>query len=141
VKMAQGYVTDDGTFFESKLEAELFEAEMRLRGQLVGMDAKLNPEQILAIIIEVMPDVRRYIDAYQAQDTAARNQQAKEQEREPPDSSQKAEVVESGGYVSGSEEELASLLKLPTRRPSHVPDMGRGAQSEEVPVRRKVDGA
>jgi len=81
VKMAQGYVTDDGTFFESKLEAELFEAEMRLRGQLVGMDAKLNPEQILAIIIEVMPDVRRYIDAYQAQDTAARNQQAKEQER------------------------------------------------------------
>ena len=34
MKMAQGYVTDDGTFFESKLEAELHEAEALLRGNM-----------------------------------------------------------------------------------------------------------
>jgi len=143
MKMAQGYVTDDGTFFESKVEATLYEAEMRLRMQLAHLTAfpKLDADAFLAVVFEVRTQLRIYLDAHQAQDTAARNQQAKEQEREPPDSSQKAEVVEGGGYISGTEEDLARLLKLPTRGLGHVPDVGRGSQSEEVPNRREVDGA
>jgi hypothetical protein len=139
--MAQGYVTEDGTFFESKLDAELYEAEMKLRGVLAGVYGGMNQELFFEVVLGLMPELWSYINAHQAVQTATRNQQAKEQEREPPDSGEKAEVVEGGGYVSGSEEELASLLKLPVRGPSHVPNVGRGSQSEEVPVRRKVDGA
>lgn len=137
MKMAQGYVTDDGTFFESKVEASLYEAEMKLRAALPSIDK----ENFLVVVLGVMPELRSYVNAHEAADTAARNQQAEDEKRKQDEDSQAPSVVESGGHVSSTEADLASLLKLPARRPSHVPDVGRGASSEAIPERSKVDGA
>ena len=37
MKKTEGFVTDDGTFFESQVEAALHEAELRLRMQLAHL--------------------------------------------------------------------------------------------------------
>jgi hypothetical protein len=142
VKMAQGYITDDGTFFESKVEAALYEAEMRLRMQLAHLTAfpKLDSDAFLAVVFEVRTQLRSYLDAHQAVQAAARDQQPKEPERVEAEVSEEAPPMEGGGYVSGTEEDLARLLKLPTRGHSNVPDVGGGSWPEEVPDSRKVDG-
>jgi hypothetical protein len=140
MKMAQGYITEDGTFFESKLEAELFEAELKLRGRFATLNLRVSADEFLAIVLEIMPQLKGYIDAYEATYTAARNQQAEDEKRKQDEDSKAPEAVESGGHVSSTEADLASLLKLPARRPSHVPDVGRGASTEAVPERGKVDG-
>lgn len=141
MKMAQGYVTDDGTFFESKFEATLYEAETRLRAHLRMADHALDQEKFLTVVFEVMPQMKEFVDAYEAQNTAARNQQAEDEKRKQDEDSEAPPAVESGGHVSSTEADLASLLKLPARRPSHVPDVGRGAPPEAIPERSKVDGA
>ena len=140
MKMAQGYVTEDGTFFESKLEAELYEAEVLLRMALVGTNAALDPEKVLQIILAVMPQLRRYVDAYLATTAAHRNQQAQDEDRGETDEGKPPEADASIGHVSSTEEDLASLLKLPTRGLGHVPDVGSGAHAKAIPKRRAKHG-
>lgn len=139
MKMAQGYVTDDGTFFENKLEAELYEAEATLRRMLGTEYPQQNAEQFIEVVQNLMPSLRGYIDAYYATLTAKRNPTevedgGKADDRKPPE-------ADAGiGHVSSTEEDLASLLKLPTRGPSHVPDMGSRSHAAKVSKRREKHG-
>ena len=87
MKMAQGYITEDGTFFESKLEAELFEAELKLRGRFATLNLRVSADEFLAIVLEIMPQLKGYIDAYEATYTAARNQQAEDEKRKQDEDS------------------------------------------------------
>lgn len=140
MKMAQGYITEDGTFFESKLEAELYEAEVALRMSLVGVNASLDPEKVLETILAVMPQLRRYVDAHYATIATQRDQQAKEQDRRETDASEPPKADANLGHVSSTEEDLASLLKLPARGPSHMPDVGSGTHAAKVSKRREKHG-
>lgn len=140
MKMAQGYVTDDGTFFESKMEAELHEAESLFRGNLAAEFPQLDPDKFIAIVYQVMPTLKGYIDAHYAAATIKRDQQAKEQDRGETDKGGPPETDASIGHVSSTEEDLASLLKLPTRGPSHVPDVGGSPHAEKVSKRRQKHG-
>jgi len=141
--MTQGYVTDDGTFFESKLEAELHEAEARLRMQLGHLTAfpNLNADAFLAVVLEVRTQLRTYIDAHQAIQIVERDQQAEDTNGGASTNSEAPKVDPSTGHISGTEEELASLLKLPTRGHSDVPNVGSRSRAKKIPDRRKVDGA
>ena len=139
MKMAQGYVTEDGTFFESKLEAELYEAEVVLRMSLVGVNEALDPEKVLQIILAVMPQLRRYVDAHYAT-IAAKRDPAEDEDGGEADESKPPETDASIGHVSSTEEDLASLLKLPTRGLGHVPDVGGSAHAKAIPKRRQKHG-
>jgi len=141
MKMAQGYVTDDGTFFESKMEAGLHEAESHLRAKLaIEYNDGVDPDKFLAIVIMLMPELWGYINAYHAADTSKQHQQAEVEDRAEVADSGKTESVENLGHVSSAEEDLAALLKLPTRGPSHVSNVGSGPRTEEVPKRREEHG-
>jgi hypothetical protein len=137
--MAQGYVTEDGTFFESKLEAELYEAEVLLRMALVGTNAALDPEKVLQIILAVMPQLRRYVDAHYAA-SATKRDPAEDEDGREADEGKPPEADASIGHVSSTEEDLASLLKLPTRGLGNVPDVGSGAHAKAIPKRRAKHG-
>lgn len=141
--MAQGYVTEDGTFFESKLEAELHEAESLLRANLVASFPQVEGtlDQFFAIVFEVMPTLKGYIDAYNAANTAKLNQQAEDEDRGKATDGQASPTDASTGHVSSTEKDLEALLKLPTRRPSNVSDVGGRSRTKKVSDRRKVDGA
>src|SRR4029077_3908336 len=142
MKMAQGYVTDDGTFFENKTEAVLHEAEARLRKQLADLsNGVIDADKFLGLVLEVMPALKGFIDAYNSAVSTKLDQQAKEQDGGTVDESRAREVDASLGHVSSTEEALASLLKLPVRGPSHVPNVGSGPHAKEVPKRRAKHGA
>jgi hypothetical protein len=141
MKMAQGYVTEDGTFFESKLEAELYEAEVKIRSALSAVNGALDAERFLEVVLAIMPEMRRYVDAYDATYTAKRDQQAKDEDGGEAGVSGAPTPDASLGHVSSTEEDLASLLKLPTRGHSNVPDVGSGSRPKEVQKRRTKHGA
>jgi hypothetical protein len=140
MKMAQGYVTDDGTFFESQKEATLHEAESHLRAQLVRVNPELDGDKFLAIVFEVRSQLGSYLDAYNAATATKRDQPAEDEDRGETDKDRPPEVDASLGHVSSTEEDLASLLKLPTRGPSHVPNVGSGPHAEKVSKRRTKHG-
>ena len=143
MKKTEGFVTDDGTFFESKVEAELHEAELRLRMQLAHLTAfpDLNADAFLAVVFEVRTQLRTYIDAYNTATTSKRDQQAEEQDRTTADDRRAAQADAGIGHVSSTEEDLASLLKLPPRGPSHLPNMGGGPRPKKEQERRAKHGA
>jgi hypothetical protein len=139
MKMAQGYVTDDGTFFESKAEATLHEAESRLRGELAIKFPAAHGDSFLAVIFELRPELKEYIDAYNAA-YPPKYDQAEVEDREEASDSGATESAANIGHVSSTEEDLAALLKLPARGPSHVPNVGSGPRPEKVQERREEHG-
>jgi hypothetical protein len=141
VKMTQGYVTDDGTFFESKLEAELHEAETRLRAQLAIAYPKISQEMFLQVVFELRSQLRSYIDAYNTATATKLDQPAQEPDRAETVNGGATEAAGGIGHVSSTEEDLASLLKLPPRGPSHVPNVGGSPRSKKVSDRRQKHGA
>ncbi len=140
MKHTEGFVTDDGTFFENEEEAALYEAEFRLRGALSKTFPQLNQEPFFTIVLSLKRELMEYLDAHSTAN--ATKPVADESEiGEQVEPSQPPEAHVSQGYLTGTEEDIASVLKLPIRRHSHVPDVGSGAQSEEVPDRSAIDGA
>ena len=139
MRMAQGYVTEDGTFFESKKEATLYEAEFELRHKLSVGWPQIDQEKFFEVVLNVKENLWSYLNAYNATDTDERP--ATDAEVAEASASNEAKVDEGAGHVEPTEEDIASILKLPTRRHSNVSDVGSGASPEEVPDRRKVDGA
>ena len=140
MKKTEGFITNDGTFFESKTEAELHEAESSLRAQLAVEYPQLSNERFFEVVQSVMPALKGYIDAYNTESAVKLNQQTKEQDRAEARDSREAAPDGGIGHVSSTEEDLASLLKLPPRGPSHVPDVGSGARTKKVPERRAKHG-
>jgi hypothetical protein len=135
MKPAQGYITNDGSFFESKKEATLYEAELELRGCIAEKFPKVQLELVMAMLVAVMPELRRYCDAYfYAPNTP---------EGEIGEASPEPETQADGhsGFFSGTEEDLKGVLKLPTGRPRHVPDLGHRPYAKEVSDGGEVDGA
>ena len=141
MKMTQGYVTDDGTFFESKAEAELHEAEMRLRAALSGVYGGLNQEVFFEVVLGLMPELKGYIDAHNTANPPKQHQQTEVEDRAETVNGGAAEATGGIGHVSSTEEDLAALLKLPARGSSHVPNVGRSPRTKKVSERRTKHGA
>ena len=143
MKKTEGFVTDDGTFFESQLEAGLHEAELRLRMQLAHLPTfpDLNADAFLAVVFEVRTQLRSYLDAHNAANTAKSDQQAEEQDRTTAGDRRAAQADGGIGHVSSTEEDLAALLKLPARGHSDVSNVGDRPRTKKVQERRAKHGA
>lgn len=141
MKQAQGFVTFDGTFFEKQEEALLHEAEMRLRQALISSAPEVKVERFMAVLFEVRNEAGEYINAYAAAYPPKPDQQAEVEDRAEIDDGLSAEAPASQGHISSAEEDLAALLKLPTRGPGHVPDVGSGSRTEKVQERRSEHGS
>lgn len=140
MKKTEGFVTDDGTFFESQHEAVLHEAEFRLRAQMAVEYPQVGIEGFIEIVGQLMPTLKGYIDAYNTAATSQRNQPAKEPDGAEASDSRKAEADGGIGHVSSTEEDLKALLKLPPRGPSNVPDVGSSPRPKKVQERRTKHG-
>jgi hypothetical protein len=140
MKKTQGFVTEDGTFFESEQEAMLHEAEMKLRGVLSGVYPHIVQDTFFEVIFGVMPELKEYMNAYNAPSTAKRNQPPEKQDGAEVEHSREAQADGGIGHVSSTEKDLEALLKLPARGSVHVPDMGRGSRTKKVSERREKHG-
>jgi hypothetical protein len=83
-KPVQGYLAEDGTFFESKSRAELHDAEMSIRAYCVSHKPPIDAEKLL-VHIEALADViQRYNNANaQVKAYIATEAQAGERETNP----------------------------------------------------------
>jgi hypothetical protein len=134
MKEAKGFITGDGSFFEKREDAELFEAEGRLRDALAFTVPAVDPDRFLSIIEMCMTPVKVYIDAVNKArpDIAENAAKVAATEQAPPD--------DGLGHISAAEEDLEGLLKLPVRGSSDVPDVGSRPRSEKVSNRSKKHG-
>jgi hypothetical protein len=139
MKQTRGFVTDDGTFFEREREAELYEAEFRLRAGLIASFPNLNQEPFFAIVLEMKRELLEYLNAYFTENAT----------KPDPDKSEVGVEIEEPvappfdehpAYINSAEEDLASILKLPVRRHSNVSDVGSSTPTEEVSNRSALDG-
>jgi hypothetical protein len=135
VKPVQGYITSDGTFFESRKEATLYEAEMELRDSIVKEYPMVELERVMHLLRSVMPHLRSYCDAYFCTPNTT--------ESEIGEASAEPTPTTDGhtGFFNGTEEDIKGVLKLPIRGHSHVPDLGHRPYAKEVPDGGEVDGA
>jgi hypothetical protein len=134
MREAKGFVTDDGTFFEDDKEAALYEAELRLKARLAEVLPNLNQDAFFAVVVGAMQELTEFINAHHAWNPP------KTKEPDGEAASGTAEDTTGAGHVSSTEEDLASLLKLPTRGHSDVPDVGSRPRTEKVSDRRKKHG-
>lgn len=140
MKKTEGFVTDDGTFFENQMEATLHEAESLLRGQLIAEFPQIDIDKFIAIVFQVMPTLKGYIDAHFAAGAAKLDKQAEEQDGTEALDSREAKADGGIGHVSSTEEDLAALLKLPPRGHSNVSNVGDSPRPKKVQERRAKHG-
>lgn len=139
MKQTKGFVTDDGTFFESEYEAELYEAEFRLRAGLVATFPNLNQEPFFSIVLTLKHELMEYLNAHSTANATRRDPDPTEIADEAP-VSEPPKANEHPAYINSAEEDLASVLKLPVRRHSNVSDVGSSTPAEEVSNGSAFDG-
>lgn len=113
MRKAQGFITADGSFFESAEEAALYEAELRLRGRLTQEFPDVSQDKFFAVIITTMKEIKEYVDAHQV---AGKRIDAEDEDGEEVAGSETPKTNDGLGHVASTEEDLASLLRLPERR-------------------------
>ena len=141
MKKTQGFVTEDGTFFEHELEATLHEAEMRLREALSASYPDVVQDAFFGVLFGIMPELKEYINAHNATDTIERDQPPEEQDGAKASGSRAPTADGSIGHVSSTEKDLEALLKLPARGSVHVPNVGSSPRAKKIPERRAKHGA
>lgn len=137
-----GFLTEDGTFYEHAEDAEKHEALQSLSGaytQYVGKGA--NFVRFQNVIINLAPEIRRFLNAVEGPEFTASVIAETEQasiEREILATRQtETRQHPSDDGLGGSFE---GVVEQSGGRPVHVSDMGDSPQSEEVPVKRTLDG-
>jgi hypothetical protein len=139
MKKAEGFITEDGTFFTSVEEAVLHESELRLRAKLSVEYPDLSQGKFFEIVTQLIFDVGEYINAYNAAHPSKRTE-PEDEIGDEADVSEPPETHDGLGHVSSTEEDLTALLKLPARRPEHVSNVGSSPRTTKVPDRRKKHG-
>jgi len=144
MKPTQGYLTEDGTFFESKQEAALYEAEIRLRDAFTDRYQKGDVEVFMTVVRALRKQIGDYCNVYFTPSPINNdepNAPAEIEEREEAPASPPTTVDDRPRILTGTEEDIASVLKLPTRRHRNVSDVGSGTLTEEIPDRGPLYGA
>lgn len=134
MKQAHGFITADGSFFESEYEAELHEAHQTLVG-LMSIAELSYPDSVLSFIGENNEAIERYIKASRVLQAVRREQETDEWDGlDPEDEADKKDEA-------ARDDQLTSVLKQSVGIDEYVPNMGRGQQPEKVQHRSKVDGS
>lgn len=120
MRATQGFLSEDGTFFISKAECELYEAELVL--DAVCDSHYVDPTAYKAMIRRSTMGTRRYINAFE---TCEKEVAAQSEQREY------ATSVSAPGDA-GSEAIAARLLELSSGSNEHMPTVGSGERTEGV---------
>lgn len=133
MRRAQGFLTDDATFFDTAEDAEEYEARQALSKWLADND--IDVEKFFDILNNCPLLIRRYVharDAQPAQDNLISPDSIAQTEASPPSLSRADDP--------GPEEEPSTLLVQPPRSDELVPDMGSSVEPEKVLNKCKVYG-
>lgn len=63
VKAVKGFITDDGKFFETQDEADLYESEEELKQHLAELEVS---EDALVWILQLRHEIQDYLTAFEA---------------------------------------------------------------------------
>ncbi len=147
MKPTQGYVTEDGRFFERKTEAEYHEARRTLEIQLdaieIGDGRYVDPDKFIDVLTSVIPSAERLIDAYKADpehaqkyedDVANERQRLREALSDTTSSPVQGDgaATNSGRPYRGSRESPPGVLEQPPSRHVSVSNVGRSPQSTKL---------
>jgi hypothetical protein len=131
MRSVSGFLADDGVFFDTKEDAELYEALHALEFSVKSIGA--DPAKFMIVIEGCQEQLRRYLDA--------------------KDSYEKSETIGPATFgVPNTEPDLnnandggtegdARILEQPSDKCEYVPDVRGGVGAEDVPDRSPVDGA
>lgn len=122
MKPAKGFLTQDGEFFTTEIEAEYHEAVIALE-EIVEASPGI---MFISLINANSEAVKRYVNAYQAWAAT-----------EAPHSQDRVNHEDN----RSTEEKLNSLLEQPSGRSEPVSDVGSGEQSEALRQQRQGDGS
>lgn len=128
IRKVQGYVSEDGTFFESAAEANLHDTKQVLEGLLLGEFHNVGQ------IVEFMEANHAEVEAFIKSVQAVRGLEAeRELANDPEDDADQADD-------GGGEEGAAPVLQQPTDSGEHLPDLGRSVSAKEIRDKRKKHG-
>lgn len=142
MKPVKGFTANDGTFFESEGEAELYEADEAL--EVLCESHGIDPTAFKSMVIAAHEQTMRYINAYQAQEKIIHD--AIEISRETPDwydsyqNKQRDATDVSSSIDTGTEIDATSVQQQPPSRREHVRQVGRRQLKENVSKPSKGDG-
>src|SRR6187402_2737322 len=126
MKRVRGYLTQDGTFFELEVDANLYEAEIDLRTR--SGNAKIDPDRLIDALRMLHAPIRKYLNAI---------------ENKKDNEANSAElVVDRDAFLNqpndgSTETNPSSVQQLKALSDEHVPDVGSDPQPEAVRKQRK----
>lgn len=135
MKEAYGYITEDGKFFENQEDAEEYEAWISLSAALNEITA-IDATSVLAIIVTVPNEIRRYIDA----NAAANKLRAGALPNEAATRYREIQASVSAKDTAGREANNETVLEQSPRIDESLPDMGCSKLKEEIQLKCKIDG-
>lgn len=142
VKKAQGYLARDGSFFESRTEADVYETGKALYEAIVAKGIKPKP---IVDLIEagVRYEVKAFIQALEAHTEAGIARATAISRRRTNDhTAGQSDTVEANSPDDGSGEEApAPVQQQQSRRRKHVSNVGSRKRTEEVSNGGKKHGA
>ena len=130
MRSVRGFLADDGVFFDTAEDAELYEALHALEFSVKNIGA--DPEKFMIVLIGCEEQLRRYLDA--------KSRYEKAEAAYPREGVPNAEPAVDHADDDGAEEH-ASVLEQPADEHEHVPDVRSGVGTEAVPDGSPVDGA
>jgi len=132
VNPVTGFIAKDGTFFEVRNEAELYEADQALTDALT--ERGVDPDKFIEHAVALRLLVERYFNAKEAIDN----------DKEPEFVTwhgNQANLGEHDAHDGGTKEGLDTLLEQPSSSDQPVPNVGRRSQSKKVRDNSKGDGS
>jgi hypothetical protein len=163
MRPAKGFLADDGTFFDTADQAELYDALAALTFHVTQAGA--DPKKALIIIDACAEHVRRYLDAKEAYNKAenanvdelAKNWHGTKQDYadrvypgrdwKPVDNGRWAQRATSPAPLDinhaeffRAETDVAPVQQQSIDEPQHVPDVGSGVSTEAIQDEQPVHG-
>ena len=137
VRKTEGYVTEDGSFFEKEKDAKLHEVELRLRSRLSETFPGIDQERFFGIMLAITNELVEYLNAYQAA-----HSDTKDKDGSTTGDKEKAEADDGLSVQHRPEEDLASLLQFPEREVEGGTGMGgvRGERRRKGVVKQAPKG-
>lgn len=130
MKRVSGFLTNDGTYFDTEDEARLYDAMAALTFAATNVGA--NPKAVFVIVDGCMNQIEEYINAKRAHQKA--------EHANPFSAEPTASPAFNYTNDGTTETPIPSILEQPPHVDEYVPDVGSGVGAEEIPDISKING-
>ncbi len=138
MRAVRGYLTDDGTYFDTKVEAALYDSLHALR--FAATNIGVNPDKGLIFVDGCRDVIRRYIDAKEAYETAEQEHVYDAYQSGPLRTGTTAPLDIDFSILDGAKADSSSVQQQPSDEPQHVSNVGGGVGSEAIPDKCEEHG-